>query len=246
LENTSAREVLLSARQAIIAALEREVAPLIKNWTRIRRDHSGHTHTFFEHGDTVLVCGGIGSNAARRAAEAAIALYHPTLLHSVGFAGALESALRVGDLFSPSLVLDARDGSRTPLSGPNGTLLTFMEVAGAAQKLKLAQSYSARAIDMEAAAIATSAAAHGLSFAVTKVISDEVHFEMPDLSAFIDSNGQFKTMNYALYAAIRPRLWRRLISLGRNSNRAAQALSTYLESYSPESVVAALPAGDRQ
>ena len=75
---------------ALVAALEREIALLVKNWTRTTRDCQGHTFTFFERDETVLVCGGIGLEAARRASEAVIALYRPTLLYSVGFAGALD------------------------------------------------------------------------------------------------------------------------------------------------------------
>jgi adenosylhomocysteine nucleosidase len=235
-----------TTKLAIIAALEREVRPLIKNWTRIPRDHEGRTFTFFEHAGTVLLCGGIGMQAARRAAEAAIALYHPAIIHSVGFAGALDSTLQVGDLFSPSIVLDARDGSRTQLPSGEGTLLSFMNVASSAQKSKLAQAYAAQAIDMEAAAVAASAAAHGISFAVTKVISDDLNFEMPNLSSYINHEGQFKTMNFVLFATLRPCLWKRLFVLAGTSRRASRALAAHLQSSSPESLAtasSALPTG---
>ena len=51
-----------------MAALEREVWPLVKRWRVQERMHDGRTFRFFENGDTVLICGGIGSEAARRAA----------------------------------------------------------------------------------------------------------------------------------------------------------------------------------
>ncbi|MGB8912808.1 MAG: hypothetical protein WCC85_11075, partial [Candidatus Sulfotelmatobacter sp.] len=98
------------SKVAMVAALEREVNALVRNWTRVRREHEGRTFTFFERGDTVVICGGIGLTAARRAAEAVIALYRPVLIQSIGFAGALDGKLHVGDLFSPTQVLDARDG----------------------------------------------------------------------------------------------------------------------------------------
>ena len=175
---------------AMVAALEREVGPFIESCARIQREHEGRTFTFFERGDRVVVCGGIGLTAARRAAEAVIALYCPALVQSVGFAGALDAKLRIGDLFLPSQVLDARDGSRTQLVGGEGTLVTFMSVAGAQQKAKLAQVYGARAVDMEAAAVATAARAHGIQFGVVKVISDELDFEMPGMADFISSEGR--------------------------------------------------------
>ncbi|MFZ0774839.1 MAG: hypothetical protein WCA49_14340 [Candidatus Sulfotelmatobacter sp.] len=220
---------------AIVAALEREVSPLIKNWSRIQREHEGRWFTFFERGEVVVVCGGIGVESARRAAEAVIALYRPVLIQSAGFSGALDANLRVGDRFSPSLVLDARDGSRIQLPGGEGTLVTFSAVAGAGQKAKLAQAYGARAVDMEAAAVAASASSHGIAFGVTKVISDEFDFEMPDLSAFIDAEGRFRAMQFIFFSALRPWLWKRLAILAGNSRTAALALSAHLQSFCDES-----------
>ncbi len=179
----------------------------------------------------MVVCGGIGLEAARRASEAIIALYHPTRLHSVGFAGALTSDLRVGDIFEPSAVIDARDCSRIPVrySDSQDVLLTFGSVAGAAQKAKLAQAFGAKAIDIEAAAVAASASSHGIAFAATKVISDEANFEMPDTELFIDSRGHFKTAAFAIFIILRPWLWPRVATLARNSSRAARILSHHLQ-----------------
>jgi adenosylhomocysteine nucleosidase len=230
-------------RVALIAALEREVSPLIKNWTRVPRSHEGRNYIFFEYDDTVCVCGGIGLEAARRAAEAVIALYNPFLLHSVGFAGALtkDAALRVGNIFSPSLVLDARDGSRFQLATGHGTLVTFMDVAGASQKAKLSQAYAAQAVDMEAAAVAAAASAHNLAFAATKVISDELDFEMLATSRFISSDGRFHTANFALFAALRPWLWNRVFTLAANSAKAAKSLAAHLNHFSPDSKTSPTP-----
>jgi len=145
---------------AIVAALDREVSALINGCTRAEREHQGRKFMFFERDEMVLVCGGIGMEAARRAAEAIIGLYHPALVQSVGFAGALEADLDVGDIFTPAVVVDARDGSRTKIAAGTGTLVTFMAVADTRQKSALAQAYSAQAVDMEAAAVAAAAAAH--------------------------------------------------------------------------------------
>ena len=60
-----------------MAALEREVRPLIKEWRADEKEIDGRRFRFFEKDDVVLVCGGIGAEAARRAAEAVIAIYAP-------------------------------------------------------------------------------------------------------------------------------------------------------------------------
>jgi adenosylhomocysteine nucleosidase len=216
---------------AIVAALKREVRGLIGNWSRVEREHQGHKFTFFEHDEMVIICGGIGVEAARRATEAMIALYHPARVQSVGFAGALDAGLSVGDIFSPALVVDARDGSRFQMDGGKGVLVTFMAVADVRQKKKLAQAYGAQVVDMEAAAVVAAASAHGLRFGATKVISDELDFEMPETARFIGPQGQFRTASFALFVLVRPWLWRRAVNLASNSNKAARVLAEHLHAF---------------
>jgi adenosylhomocysteine nucleosidase len=219
------------SRIAIVAALEREVAGLLKNSKRIEREYDGRKFAFFEREDEVIVCGGIGVEAARRAAEAVIVLYHPGLVESVGFAGALQSNLRVGDILVPGLLIDARDGSRIEISDGDGTLLTFMSVANARQKSRLAQSYAAQAVDMEAAGVAVAARTHGVAFRAVKVISDEMNFEMPDMTGFVDAQGRFRAIRFVGHAALRPWLWPAITTLAHNSKKAAAVLVRYLSDH---------------
>ncbi|MFZ0816637.1 MAG: phosphorylase [Candidatus Sulfotelmatobacter sp.] len=216
---------------AIVAALEREVAGFIRGCRRVERHHEGRSFTFFEQDEVVVVCGGIGLEAARRASEAVISLYHPCLLYSVGFAGALTAELRVGDLIESPVVIDARDGSRPFAANgdPQSLLVTFMSVAGVQQKTNLAQAYGAKAVDMEAAAVAVAASAHGIGFTATKVISDELNFEMPQMERFIDARGQFRTGHFARFVALRPWLWNRVLALSSNSRKAAKILGAHLK-----------------
>lgn len=226
---------------AIIAALEREVTPLLKNARAVKKEYAGRTFTFYEQGDLVIVCGGIGAEPARRAAEALIALYHPEVLHSVGFAGALVPDLHVGDILVPSTMIDGRDGSRIEVERGNRVLLTFGSIAGAKQKASLARAYGAHAVDMEATAVAAAARARGLKFRATKVISDGFNFEMPEMDRFIDAQGRFKTSSFVIFIALRPWLWARVIALARNSKKAAKALAAYLSEhrYQPGTVAEA-------
>jgi adenosylhomocysteine nucleosidase len=216
---------------AIVAALEREVSGLTRSWKRVEQRYDGRRFVFLERDGVVVVCGGIGLDAARRAAEAVIALYHPMELHSVGFAGALDGELRVGDMIAPSVVIDARDGSRAFVPGADrqDSLVTYMAVAGVQQKKQLAHAFGARAVDMEAAAVAAAAGAHGIPFAATKVISDESNFEIPEMDRFIDAQGRFRTVNFAVFIAQRPWLWRRVAMLAGNSRKAARVLGVHLE-----------------
>ncbi len=214
---------------AMIAALEREVWPLVKDWKPSDREYDSRQYRFFAEEDCVVVCGGIGSEAARRATEAVIALYKPRTVWSVGFAGALEEQWRVGELLEARCVVDASDGSRADASKVSGGILvSFSSVASEEQKSKLAKAYCAQAVDMEAASVAKGAQAHGLPFAAVKVISDELGFRMPPMERFIGKDGKVRTASFTLYAVLRPWLWVSMIRLARNSARAARVLCEHL------------------
>jgi adenosylhomocysteine nucleosidase len=214
-----------------VAALDREVRPLIKSWRINNRDYDGRNFKFFENDLAVLVCGGIGAEAARRACEAVIKLFQPHLVISMGFAGALDPELEVGRVLTPSLVIDANDGSRTEVSSGNGVLVSFNAVADAKQKIKLGKAYRADAVDMEAAAVARGADAHGIPFVAIKAISDEAGFEMSSLDNFIASDGQFQAGRFVAFAAVRPWLWPRVMRLRANTQKASKALCRALEEY---------------
>jgi adenosylhomocysteine nucleosidase len=215
-------------RVAIVAALEREVRPLVKNWWVSEKEHDGRGFRFFENGDTVLVCGGIGAASARRAAEAVIANFEPKTIYSVGFAGALDQKLRVGDVVRPHAVINSGDGSRVTLNDGEGVLVSFDAIASPAQKVKLRESYAAHAVDMEAAAVARSAGLRGIEFAAIKVISDAVNFDFPSMERFVESDGRFSEGKFAFYTALRPWLWPQVARLAKNSRQASRALCACL------------------
>jgi adenosylhomocysteine nucleosidase len=195
------------SRVAIVAALEREVRPLVREWRVSERDVNGKRFRFFEKDDFVLVCGGIGAEAARRAAEAVIAMYVPKLIYSVGFAGALDPGLKVGSIVGPQRVVNAGDGSSVNLNRGAGVLVSFGSVASPEQKANLRDSFGAQAVDMEAAAVARAAEVRGVEFAAVKVISDECDFRFPSTERFVDSKGQFLEGGFEWFAALRPCLW---------------------------------------
>lgn len=214
---------------AIVAALEREVAGLLKSWNPVRGEFGGRYFQFWESGHAVLVCGGIGAEAARRATEAVIALYSPTELISAGFAGALERGLAVGVVLEPAAVIDARDGARLTTGQGEGVLVSFAAVANEEQKSRLARSYGAQAVDMEAASVAKGAQAHDLRFRAVKVVSDELGFPMPPMDRFVSPEGRFRSGRFAIYALLRPWLWPTVARLARNSAKAERALRQHLE-----------------
>ncbi len=216
---------------AIIAAMEREIQPLVQGWKTRTIEQLGRVYRIFESGNTTVICGGIGGEAARRATEALIKETSPTKILSVGLAGALDKALHVGDIVTPRFTINVSDGSRSENPDGRGTLVTAPTVATAAQKLSYSKAYEAAAVDMEGAAVAQGAQAHGIDFAAIKVISDELDFDMPSFDGFVSVEGKFKTAQFALHMALRPWLWKTAIVLARNSSKASIALSAALADF---------------
>ena len=216
------------SRVAVVAALEREVRRLVKDWRWSEKENSGRSFRFFEKGEVVVVCGGIGAEAARRAAEAVIALYAPKLVYSAGFAGALVPGLKIADIVRPRRVVNAEDGSSVVLDRGEGVLVSYGSVADSAQKARLRDSFSAQLVDMEASAVARAAELRGVGFAAVKVISDEYDFSFPSMERFVDSGGQFREARFAWFAAVRPWLWPQVARIASNSGRASRALCDWL------------------
>jgi adenosylhomocysteine nucleosidase len=217
-----------SNRLAIVAALDREVSSLVEHW-RIREEkYAGRTFRFYENESAVLVCGGIGPEAARRAAEAVIALYNPDTICSAGFAGAADPNSKVGDILIPRRIIDSSDGSSTDTGSGEGILVSCAAIAGPQQKAKLRTAFNADGIDMEAAAVAKAAAVHGIHFAAVKAISDPSDFALPALDKFIAPDGTFSTARFALFIIPRPWLWPQIARLQKNGATAAQTLCDQL------------------
>ena len=221
------------ARIAIIAALPREVASLVK---RSRPDPELRRRGIFLYrlNDVVVVAAGMGAERGALAVEAALASGEVTDLISAGLAGSCDAGLMPGAIVEATLVVDTRTGERLECSQrPPGAsrelvLATAPEIATVAEKKRLAATYQAAAVDMEAATVARLAWAHGLRFRAIKGISDAHDAELGDLSAFTGKHGSFRTGAFALHTALRPWMWARTIALGRHSAAALSALDQHL------------------
>jgi adenosylhomocysteine nucleosidase len=224
----------------MVAALQREVRPLLRRSERVR---STSDFVFYEIGSAVIVCGGIGKAAAQRAASAIISAYRPQAVISVGFAGALRAQLKTGNVFIASEVLDVATGRRFRTETGEGLLVTVDKIAAHEQKRELVKS-TAWAVDMEAAAVAEIAQQHGTKFFAVKAISDESDFPMPAIDEFVNSAGKFRIAAFLMHVAVRPRMWRQVRQLARNSALAANVLSEALDTLLTAGLVATTHRGD--
>jgi adenosylhomocysteine nucleosidase len=211
---------------AIIAALPREVSALVKGWER--RVTPGRV-VVYTNGEAVVACAGMGAERAELAVRAAMAAMEVTALLSVGLAGACDPALRVGEIVRAGIVIDERTGERFESSRVDQVLVSASAIASVSEKARLRVSHNADAVDMEAAAVARLAQQHGLEFHAIKAISDEADFEVEGLARFSTADGQFRETAFAVYTALRPALWKKVVALGRNSSKALDALTEVLK-----------------
>ncbi len=224
------------ARPVYIAALQREIASLVHGWRADETLPVRQIHLYWND-HAIVACAGMGADRARLAVQAAMALGPVSELVSVGWAGACIHRLHVGDIVHADIVIDAQTGERffpfrhrSPTEGLE-ILVTAAAPAGVAEKERLGVSYYASAVDMEAAAVARLALAHGLPFQAIKAISDDASFEMPDMAGFSTSDGQFREAAFGLYVALRPRLWSPVASMARGSKLAAQRLQSEIKAH---------------
>ena len=213
---------------AIIAALDRELAPLTRNWRSTQITEQGQTFRTCEHENFVAVAGGIGPRAAAKAAMAIIHHYKPQVLLSAGLAGGLIHGVRVGSVITPVIVIDAATGTEYPCDCGEKILVTTTEITGSASKQALANRFHAIAVDMEAAAVAEVARQEQIAFRCVKAISDELDFSMPPLNQFVDQQGRFRNARFTAWLAAHPQYWGATVALARNSKSASQALCKYL------------------
>ena len=144
---------------------------------------------------------------------------------SIGFCGALDPGLEIGDIVvSGGEVASSRHFVR-------GEILSTDRVAvTAAEKRTLRERTGAIAVEMESAAVAAKAREWGVPFRCIKAVSDTASQDMPlDFNQYRDSAGQFSRSRIAA-AALRHPFTRipALRRLDRNCRIAAERLGDFL------------------
>lgn len=220
----------MSRAIAIVAALPGELAPLVRRWPRLTTSGTVRAwKTTWGEDTCVAVCAGMGSATVTQAFAALQQWVAPTLLVSVGWAGALTPELPPGDICRPACIVDARTGERFGSSHAGSTLVTLDHVAGPDEKRRVRDAYRADAVDMEAATLARLSTAAGVEFRCIKAISDASDAMLPDLNPFITETGQFAMARFVAHVVPRPRHWATLVRFGRHASLAAHNLTRAIQ-----------------
>jgi adenosylhomocysteine nucleosidase len=143
---------------------------------------------------------------------------------STGFCGALDPALRIGDI-----IISSREVS-SPRPFVRGEILSVDRVAvTAAEKRALRERTGAAAVEMEAGSVEAKAREWGVPFRCVKVVSDIAAEDMPlDFNLYRDAQGRFSRGRIALAAMARPfSVMPRLLWLDQNCRTAAERLGEF-------------------
>jgi adenosylhomocysteine nucleosidase len=220
----------------VVAALAAEAHALSPSMRR------GGPKTFGEfsqlHDGTLLAVSGIGCPAAEAAARALVAAQVSALM-TFGLAGALDPALAAGTVMLPAELI-SRDGARfvtckawrervaASLGFPvsTGTLLTSRRaIETPAEKAAAFRDTGAAAVDMESAAVAEVAAAHGLPFIAVRVIVDTAGDELPPAVVAASRAGRVEIGRLIAGLVAAPREIAALIRLARRYRMAMRTLA---------------------
>jgi adenosylhomocysteine nucleosidase len=225
-------------RLLLIAAEPRELSGLFGFCRNLRRlDWPVHWARSAQLGDreVALVANGAGPVRAASAVDAGKADGDVALVCSMGFCGALDRSLGIGDVFVADCV---RAGARSfsasqPVTGQvyrSGILASIDHVAQTAEEKSRLRATGAWAVEMEAAGVAERAAHWGLPFYCVRAVTDlaEESFGM-DFNAALRPDGRFDTMRILASAMSNPvKLFPELIRLRGRCQTAAKVLGEFI------------------
>ncbi|MEO6829113.1 MAG: phosphorylase [Acidobacteriaceae bacterium] len=217
----------MKPRIGILAALPREIEPLIGGWP-VRRQSRLDGTLIAECEQAIAVCAGMGSDRVAIALELAESCGPLHSIISVGYAGALREGTERNTVWWPATTIDATTGERYESEGGSGTLVTLGRVAGREEKAQLARRWNADLVDMEAAVVARMAQMRNLPFRALKVVSDEAGDGMPDMNRFINERGGFREAAFAAHLVLHPWMIPSTIRLGRDSMRGSEEMARVL------------------
>jgi adenosylhomocysteine nucleosidase len=236
----------------IVCALRLELAPFLERCHKVKQ-YTGGAFTFRggSLGDlriAVVECGA-GRTRARKATLALLDAHTPRWLLSVGFSGALQPELKIGDIVvANSVVGPAGEALTLDLSmqaDPGhgwhvGRIATVDHIVrSVAEKRALGERTGALAVDMESLTVAEVAREMRMRFMAVRVISDDATTDLPpEVLAILGPTGSVRA------GAVAGALWKRFSSakdmwrLREQAVQAAERLARFLEG-----VVLQLPVG---
>ena len=147
-----------------------------------------------------MIAHGAGWARAAEAVKVAIPGCEPDVIVSMGFCGALDDALSIGEVFVATAIQGA--GRRFPVCQPrshapyaSGVLASIDHVAGSAVEKRILREDGASAVEMEAAGVAARAAEHDIPLFCVRSVTDLAgQTFVTDFNGALRSDGHFATI----------------------------------------------------
>jgi adenosylhomocysteine nucleosidase len=219
------------SRIAVLAAMPGELRLLVRGWRHEFVHDIDLWRWRYDGGEWLAACAGAGVEAVSRAFAEIENKGTVDVAVSVGWAGGLREDLTSGRAYNVSGVIDVRSDERfetatgTEANSPELWLVTSPKAADFKEKQRLAATYQAALVDMEAAGVARLAQVRGIPFYCIKGISDGYRDQLPDFNCFISASGRLKMGRIVVFSLLSPWHWRALMRMGENSNKAAHAIA---------------------
>lgn len=168
-----------------IAADHREAAPWAAKWENPQTPnlpvHWVRTGTWQGH-RMMAIANGAGWKRAGLAVESALtAGFRPRAVYNIGFCGALDPSLKIGDVFVASEIQSGdapSEGRHFPVNLPagpqvaTGVLASISHIAETAAEKRQLRESGAKVVEMEAAGVARASEVLGVPFFCVRSVSD--------------------------------------------------------------------------
>ena len=234
---------------AIFGAVKEEIAGIKRGMNISDHVRLGKTSAWpgkWGNQNIVLIRSGVGGQRAEDSVRQVIDRFQPRVLISMGYAGAVQPGLNVGDLVIADAILQEKESGKyfpdpdwlsrarnTPcpdgIKMVVGGLLTVDSVIhDPAGKQELGKSYSVQAVEMETAAFARVAEKKGLPLLAVRAISDRLDQELLDSSSFLGSDGEISTLKAGWYVLTHPGSIKNAIALRTQTQIATQTMTRFL------------------
>ena len=182
-----------------------------------------------------MVANGAGAAHAGKAVKVAYAECQPEAIVSMGFCGALDPALQIGDVFVATALAAAgrRFDLRVPASETphaTGVLASIGHVAQTVAEKASLRATGASAVEMEAGGVAQFAAAHGIPMFCVRSVTDTANQSfVNDFNKALRSDGHFGTINLLTSALGSPgKAFPELFRLRRSCRIAMRTLGEFI------------------
>jgi adenosylhomocysteine nucleosidase len=209
----------MSGSILIVAAEAREFAGLLRRvgpGTPLHCPDIVFAREVVLHGRrAILIANGPGPKLVNKAlASNSIPSWNVTEVISTGFCGALDPALRIGDIV---------------IAGEGEIWSEDRVAVRADEKRQLRERTGARVVEMEFAAVQAKAREWGVRCRAVRVVSDSAGEDLPlDFNRYRDAEGGFQLTRIALAGLVRPfTVLPKLMQLDRNSRLATEKLGAF-------------------